>query len=144
MRTWKLLITLAGAMTLIFALNGCEGEPSEGVVGTEQIAVDDYDQLDFDLEFGGLSVTDEEEGFGDPYLLAMAIEEEDGVSDDPLLLDPEVLAMEDMAGRPENPSELRPRFTFVRLLWGMLDGPVDELGRPDESLPGTRGCCRAL
>ncbi len=135
MRTWKLLITLTLALGLAYALTGCDGDSGNRLTGGDQVGVDNYDELDFNLEYGGLTATDEPGAFDDPFLMAMVAEEENEVSDDPLLLDPEVLAMEAMANEPELPDDPpRPRFTFLRITWGMLDGPVDSLGRFDETV----------
>jgi len=134
MRIWKLTIALTVVLGLAVVLTGCEGDGTEGLTGSDQVGVDNYDDLDFNQQFGGLTATDEEEAFGDPYLLAIGLQEENEASDDPLLVDPEVLAMEALAGEPEGSGEQpRPRFTFLRITWGMLDGPVDSNGQFDDN-----------
>ena len=91
--------------------------------------------MDFNQEFGGLTPTDEEAAFGDPFLMQAEIDEENEASEDPLLEDPEVQALEAQAAQEEQPGDPpRPKFTFLRITWGMLDGPVDSLGQADESV----------
>jgi hypothetical protein len=132
-------VPLLMLLILPLALVGCESA-GDGPAGAEQVAVDDYDGIDLNQPFGGLTATDEEEAFGDPYLLQLEQEADGEEADDPLAADPEVLRLEAMAGeedpgQPDDPSQpARPRFTFLRMTWGMLDGPVDSLGRTDESV----------
>jgi hypothetical protein len=122
-------------VALMLALTGCESGDG-GLSGTDQVAVDDYENLDFSLEHGGLTASDEEAAFGDGYLLRAEVLDAGEEVDDPVAADPEVLRLEAQAGEddPADPGRPRPRFTFLRVTWGMLDGPVDSTGAEDESL----------
>jgi len=124
------------AMTLVLglALAGCASEENGTITGSPQVGVDDYDHMDFNTDFGGLTATDEEEAFGDGFLLSLLAAEVDEEADDPLLLDPEVLQLEQMASQPAQPDHRLPRFTFLRISWGLLEGEVDSLGRFAESI----------
>ncbi len=128
MKDWKYGIAVLLVIGWGFTLTGCSDDGSEGVAGTSQVGVDDYAAIDFSQEFGGLTPTDEEEAFGEPYLLSLVAVEAEEVSDDPLQSDPEVLELEQMSMEPAQPDQLQPRFTFVRITWGMLDGPGDAAG----------------
>lgn len=133
MRTGNFWIAMTLVWGLGLALAGCESDEKGTFTGSSQVGVDDFDKLDFNIDFGGLTATDEEEAFGDAFLLALAAAEADEESDDPLLRDPEVLQLEQMASESEPLDRPLPRFTFLRITWGMLDGEVDSLGRFDES-----------
>jgi hypothetical protein len=126
MTTLKQPLSVLAAVLLLAALAGCSDSDTTPV-GTSDTATDDYATIDFDLPYGGLTKSDEDPAFGDPYLIQDDALEGDEVYDDDLLNDPEVqalVAMGDEPGDPEDPT--RPRFTFLRLAWGMLDGAVDE------------------
>ncbi|MBD3221864.1 hypothetical protein GF314_11545 [bacterium] len=127
MKTLRLMLTLA-ALLVAIALSGCSDESDPAGADTPA-GVDDYAGIDFDAEYGGLTKSDEDPAFGDPYLLQQLAMEEDEAYDDELRDDPQVRAWERMgeqAGATGDPT--RPRFTFLRVLWGMLDGPVREDG----------------
>ena len=96
------------ALFALLALAGCGDDDGPGVVTT-----DDYDAIDLDQAYGGLTMTDEQPAFDDPYLIA-----DDGeAADDPLADDP---AIHEMERRGQGN-----RFTFVRLVWGELDAAID-------------------
>ena len=127
------LLPLLG-LALALALAGCGGDESSPA-GASSTGTDDYETMDLDQAYGGLTATDEPEAFGDAYLMQLAAAETDEASDDPLLADPEVLALEALSEEPLEPGDpARPRFSFLRITWGMLDGAVDSLGNVDESL----------
>lgn len=96
---------------------------------------DDYTHFDYDDPYGGLTPTDEPVAFADPYYTAAISGETVEEVDDPLAADPVVLAYEAIGGRPDRPDgPPRPRFTFLRVTWGVLDGSTDSLGRNVEEL----------
>jgi hypothetical protein len=129
----RLTTAIVCALAASVGLAGCGSDPAP--TGTEQVAVDDYESIDFNLAYGGLTATDEEAAFGDPYLLQTAAADEGSEANDPLAADPEVARLERLAAGPGEPNDpARPRFTFLRMTWGMLDGPVDELGNVDDSV----------
>lgn len=134
MKNLKLTPLVAIALMLALALAGCETSSDDGLTGSQQVGVDDYDGMDLNQPYGGLTATDEEEAFGDPYLMQMAAVEDDMAVEDPLADDPEVVALENAAGQDDPGNPNRPRFTFLRMAWGMLDGPVDSTGAVDESV----------
>ena len=79
-----------------------------------------------DQAYGGLTATDEEVAFGDEALKAMMLAEDQEAVIDPLADDPVVLEMEERSRHRERYGEgERPRFTYLRLRWGMLRGPED-------------------
>ncbi len=108
-------------------LNGCSDEttsPSSQAL----TAGDNYEALDFTQPNGGLTVSDEDIAFGDKALADILYNEDCDQSDDPMLSDPEVMTLDAMAEDPADSNDLaRPRFTFVRLEWGMIHGPGDSL-----------------
>lgn len=106
-------------------LAGCSGDDA---VPTAAVPTggDDYAALDLDDPWGGLSVSDEAEAFGDESLEAELLAEDGQLADDPLAADPEVRRLEQMCEGPARPDDpARPRITYVRLRWGMLRGPED-------------------
>ncbi len=121
-------LMLLGVLAL---LTGCSDEGANPAA-TGTTASDDYDQLDLSLPYGGLTTSDEDEAFGDDLLKAEFALEDDELANDPLAADPEVLAWERMGSMPmDMPASERPRFTYLRLRWGMLSGLGDSLtGEP--------------
>ena len=139
------LTALVGVLSLAMLLwlaAGCSDE-SQSPLESDLTAADDYENLDMTQEYGGLTVSDEDEAFADEGLKAMMYAEEGEDSDDPLLVDPEVLAWEEAGSDPGDPGDpTRPRFTFLRLRWGMIRGPEDNLAvDPDQLDPAN---CPAL
>jgi hypothetical protein len=133
-RRINLLVTLLVAT--LFVVAGCGNDDPAHPGGTVS-GGDDFAAIDFDLPYGGLTMTDEQPAFGDPELLALEgdVEAAGELYDDPVADEPEV---REMIRRGEDPGEpddpLRPQFTFVRILWGKLgdpgEPPVD--GRLDD------------
>jgi hypothetical protein len=116
-----------GALLSLGLLAGCSGDESD-LTTASLTGADDYSQFDFSQTYGGLTDTDEEEAFGDEALKAMMLAEEQEVVDDPMAMDPVVLEMEERSRHMERHEEgERPRFTYLRLRWGMLRGPDDTL-----------------
>ena len=106
-------------------LAGCSSDETS-LVTTSGTGLDNYDQLDMDQTYGGLTDTDEEVAFGDEALKAMMLAEDQEIVIDPLADDPVVLEMEERARHRERYGEGElPRFTYLRLRWGMLRGPQD-------------------
>lgn len=132
-KAWPGLLPL---LALAMFTAGCSDDATDPVSAPEQ-AVDSYDAMDLGLDFGGLSASDEEEAFADPALKAMLLAEDGEAVDDPLGGDPDLLRLEAMGDEPADPADpTRPRFTFLRLRWGMVRGPEDTLAL-DESGCGT-------
>ncbi len=124
-----ILTTILTAMTLLMLglLAGCSSDETN-LTAASLTGSDDYEQMDLSQTYGGLTSTDEEEAFGDEALKALMLAEEQDVVEDPLAMDPMVLALEEM-GRQPSDGDLRerPKFTYLRLRWGMLRGPDDTL-----------------
>ncbi len=127
------LAVAALAATLMLA--GCSDDAASPA-GQTLTGGDDYENLDFTQPNGGLTATDEEPAFGDKAFEDLLYTEDMQASDDPVLEDPEVLHMDDLANDPaDSTGEGRPRFTFVRLEWGMIHGPDDSLVTPGDCPP---------
>ena len=122
------LLTLLGL--IILGAAGCSETP--GVTETADIAVDDYDQMDMSKANGGLTATDEAENFDDAYYEDTAYLYADADAEDPMdevepALADEVANYEDELVNSDPDDPTRPRITVVRLLWGQLDGLVDDI-----------------
>ncbi len=119
-------LTAIIATTFLLAagmLVGCSSDETS-LTTTSGSGLDDFDQLDLNQSYGGLTATDEEVAFGDEALKALMLAEEQEVVMDPLADDPVVLEMEERSRHRERYEiAQRPRFTFLRLRWGMLRGP---------------------
>jgi hypothetical protein len=115
------------ALLMVGLLAGCSSDDTDPTAAS-QTGFDNYEQMDLSQTYGGLTETDEEEAFGDEALKAMMLAEEQDVVDDPLAMDPLVLELEEL-GRQPSDGDLRerPKFTYLRLRWGMLRGPDDTL-----------------
>jgi len=116
---------------LIFAvfLIGCS-EDGDNPAETSMTGTDNYEGMDFALPFGGLTVSDEYEAFDDDSLKAMMYAE-DGEAYEDTMAAHEVQELEDQGDQPSDPNDsTRPRFTFLRLRWGMVTGPEDSLVVP--------------
>jgi len=111
------------ALLLALALSGCS-ESDNGLAGAEPTGGDDYVAMDMDDVYGGLTVSDEPTDFADEYFQAEAVAAEFAEADDPMAVDPEVLLLEEAGGDPADPA--RPRFSFVKITWGMLDRALDD------------------
>ena len=119
----------AGLLVLALFLTGCS-EDTTSPLDNAAVGSDSYTTLDFSQEFGGLTFSDEPEAFADEALKQMLAEEDGELVADPLAEDAEVLALESMGDDPADPADpTRPRFTFLRLRWGMVHGPDDSLTR---------------
>ncbi len=115
-----LLITLG-----LFA--GCSKEGSD-LTNTPTAAGDDYEGLDFSLPYGGLTTSDELEAFDDEAMRQMMYAEEGEMVEDDLTDLLEVQQLLELGEGPSDPDDpSRPRFTFLRLRWGMIHGPDDSL-----------------
>ncbi len=113
-------VALAG-----FLLTGC-GSQDNDLTAAATDGLDNYDEMDFNDPDGGLTTTDEEVAFGDEALKAMLLAEDQEAVDDPTANDPLVLEMEERSRNMHRYHEgERPRFTYLRLRWGMLRGPED-------------------
>lgn len=123
----NIIFLVAGALLTLGLLAGCSSDESE-LTTAPLTATDDYSQLDFSQPYGGLTATDEDEAFADEALKALMLAEEQDLVDDPLAADPRVLEMEERSRHMDRYEEGdRPKFTFLRLRWGMLRGPDDTL-----------------
>jgi len=124
----KLFLTLA-AWVGILAVTGCSND-SAAPSGQTVTGGDDYENMDFTLLNGGLTASNEAVAFDDKAFSDLLYNEDMEISDDPMLDDPEVMQMEAMvADSTDTNGVVRPRFTFVRLEWGMIHGPQDSLDR---------------
>jgi len=122
------IISVIALLALLgLGLTGC-GETSNPSA-TDSVAVDDYDAMDLDKAYGGLTFTDESPDFADDYYAQAAIEDLDTETDDPLQDDLEVLAFEaDLLDQdPVDPDRPRPQITILRLTWGQLDGLIEDI-----------------
>lgn len=123
-RTLPVLLLALG----LFLVAGCSGDADSPLVA-DQTATDDYEAIDFNDAYGGLTISDEEEAFGDESLKAMLFLEEGEEVDDPLEQDPEVLRLHERAREAVRQGDRHcPDFTFLRLRWGMLPSPDDSVG----------------
>lgn len=124
-------ILLAVLVILLTMFTGCS-EESSNVAETSTFGTDNYDSMDFSLPYGGLTVSDEYEAFDDGSLQAMLDAEDDGEVEGEYAADPEIQALEAAGEEPGNPDDPdRPRFTFLRLRWGLIRGPADTLNVPE-------------
>jgi hypothetical protein len=129
-------IVIFGTLLLVVFLAGCS-EESSNPAETSLTATDNYDNMDFSLPFGGLTVSDESEAFDDDALKAMMYAEEGEEYADEFAGDSDVLELQDQGNRPGDPNDpTRPRFTFLRLRWGMVRGPEDSLTAPEPPCDG--------
>jgi hypothetical protein len=121
----KMLLGLLALTAFLLLTTGCSDEGSSPLE-TDLTGADDFASMDMSDDFGGLTASDEDEAFADDGLKAMMYAEDDEYSDDPLNDDPEVQSWEQYGDEPGDPSDpARPRFTFLRLRWGMVHGPLD-------------------
>jgi len=127
-------ILLAGlALVAALGLAGC-GADRATTTATDDTP-DDYAALDLDAEYGGLTATDEAAAFGDAALEQAVLAEADEAADDPLAADPQVAELEALAVAPaDSVPPPRPRVTFLRIVWGVLDALPDTLATSDEGL----------
>lgn len=111
---------------------GCSEDDSSPTT-TSTTATDNYDGIDFSLPYGGLTVSDESEAFDDEALKELVYSEDGEMVEDEFANDPDVLQWMDMGGDPSDPENPnRPRFTFLRMRWGMVHGPDDSLSVPED------------
>ncbi len=105
MKTYK--IFWMSALLIAFGLAGCSS--TEDLTSTTEVAVDEYESMDMDKSYGGLTFTDESADFEDAELMAMASEDVDAESDDPLQDDTEVAGYEArvLNGDPADPRPAR-------------------------------------
>ncbi|HPF35791.1 MAG TPA: hypothetical protein P5571_09290 [Candidatus Krumholzibacteria bacterium] len=134
MTTIKTTGLLAIALILL-ALTGCGSQDDPAAV----TAADDYETMDLDKAFGGLTVSDEAADFGDADLAAMSAADIDADIDDALQDDPEVLAYEQAALGEAAPDSARPEITVLRLTWGQLAGLPEDLDDPADLLDWSGG-----
>jgi len=110
---------------------GCSDDSSTPTT-TSSTSSDNYDALDFSLPYGGLTGSDESEAFDDEALRQVMFSEEDGMVVDEFASLPEIQALLALGEEPSDPDDpARPRFTFLRLRWGMVHGPDDSLSIPE-------------
>ncbi len=118
------LLILAALLPL--GLAGCGDD--QGATVPAVAAVDDYDAMDLDKAYGGLTYTDEAPAFDDDYYATMSLEDQESASDDPLQDDAEVLELEDAALLPAgDDAPPPPRIVALRLTWGRLDGAPEDI-----------------
>jgi len=106
------LLTLPLALAAgLFALAGCGAESAVTSGGDDISGSETMETLDLDKAYGGLSWSDEPEAFGDDILLADAADEDRAATDDD---ESDVL--------DEDPAASRYVRTYLRVMWGQLDG----------------------
>jgi len=111
-------------------LAGCSAD-GDGPVSAGQTGSDDFENMDFSQPYGGLTATDEPAAFDDASLQAMMIAEDGELVEDEFASDEDVQALMAEGQLPGDAHDTaRPRFTFLRLAWGMVRGPGDTLGEP--------------
>ena len=109
---------LAGALALAILFAGCSDDTNPIDAGPDELdGTESIETADLDAAYGNIAFTDEAEAFGDDELLtaadlddaaALSEDDEDSLTDDdPSLGGPNV------------------RRTYVRILWGQLDGRFD-------------------
>ena len=124
------LMLMVAFLVMAGVLAGCSDEAADPLANNST-ATDDFDQMDFSLPYGGLTISDEDEAFGDESLHLMMLAEDEELVDDPLADDPAVLELEEAGDRFYDPADpARPVFTFLKLRWGMLPGPEDTITVP--------------
>jgi hypothetical protein len=111
-------------LVLAVGFAGCSVDISSPA-NTETAGTDDFGAIDLDLLNGGLTPTDEEVAFGDAFLLREEAREAEELYDDALLADLEVAKMVAECDATDDGRPARTSY-FLRLVWGDLDGPVDE------------------
>lgn len=128
----RLPISIFAFLLVLGLVAGCSddsGDPLQtGLTGS-----DSYTDMDFSQAHGGLTATDEQVAFADEGLEAMMLAEDGEEHDDEFLHDEDIeswLEQGDRPGGPEDPD--RPRFTFLRLAWGMVHSPGDTMIIPEE------------
>jgi hypothetical protein len=123
MRKLTLCIAIL-AITMIFT--GCDDDGTTTITTT---GIDDYDNMDMNMENGGLTMSDENSEFGDVYFRTVEFEDDGGDTGDPLQEDLEVLGYESEAqenpGSPDDPT--KPKFTFLKVTFGQLDGLPEDV-----------------
>ena len=133
MSTKSAIALLMLSSLLLLALAGCSDDETSPTA-SEPIAVDDYQTMDFDAPYGGLTKSDEEPAFGDPYLEQETALMDGEAFEDELADDPDVRRYMRMGEQPGEPSDpRRPHFTFLRLTWGNLEALPDSItGRVED------------
>lgn len=115
--TWALVLVLAVAFA------GCSDDATAPV--DNPTGSDDFSAIDLNAPDGGLTPTDEDVAFGDAFLMQEDAREAEELYTDALMADPEVATIvaecdSTRDGRPHR------RSYFLRMVWGNLDGEVDE------------------
>jgi hypothetical protein len=119
---WTLLAVM------VFAVGCSDSDTMTGNTTGDISGANSMEELDLDLPYGGLAYTDEPEAFGDDSLLAEAVEEDVAAADE--ADDEEVIRRSDPELR-DAPEVTR---TYLRILWGNLDGlRAPEITAPDDS-----------
>ncbi len=98
--------TLFIALLMGFTLTGCDKAPS-----TPDTETTFEEEINLDLEYGGLDTSDEAPGFGDPAMINDFADDQD--VNEPLSTDAETVADMDNDAIPAY---------FVRVTWGQLEG----------------------
>ncbi len=127
----KNLLIILSLFLFAALMTGCS-EDSTNPAETSLSGTDSYDDMDFSQPYGGLTVSDEDEAFDDDGLKAMMYAEDGEEVMDEIAEDPDILVLQDQGEQPGDPNDPnRPRFTFLRLRWGMIQGPEDSLSIPE-------------
>ncbi len=127
-QTWRLLAILALAVGLGIA--GCSSDHPTAPSASQP--ADNYANIDLNKTFGGLTATNDPPPQTDPVFAAALAEDAAEAANDPLASDPLVERLEMAGSQPQMPGgPARPRFTFLRIVWGALSHP-DTLGVADQ------------
>ncbi len=132
MKNLKILGIVAMLALFGIGLMGCS--ESTNIGATDPVVADNYDDMDMNKDFGGLTYTDEAEDFGDVYYAQAALEDLDAETEDPMQQDVEVLAYEAelLDEDPADPVRPRPEITVLRLTWGQLEGLIEDIDETNE------------
>lgn len=121
---------LSMMLMMVILLAGCS-EDSDSPAEISTLGTDNYTDMDFTQPYGGLSSSDEYEAFDDQELQSMMYSEDGEEYEDQYANDADVTELEISGNEPGDANDLtRPRFTFLRLRWGMVRGPEDSLNVP--------------
>jgi hypothetical protein len=115
------LLAFIAVLGVVFA--GCSDDINSP--STDQTATDDYTAIDLEDPTGGLTASDEEVAFGDPFLLQEDAREDEELYDDALMQQDRIRKMvAECDSMPDGERPLRNSY-LLRVVWGNLDGPVD-------------------
>ncbi len=123
----KSITLLSMMIVMVILLTGCS-DSNDNPAETSTMGTDEYLGMNFTQPYGGLTSSDEYEAFDDEDLKAMMYAEDGEEYSDQYVDDTDINDMLEQGESPGDPNDpSRPRFTFLRLRWGMVRGPGDSL-----------------